>query len=232
MDDKLSVAVKEAFVRFHDKGIIYRDTRLVNWDCHLKTAISDMEVDHVEIPGRTFRTVPGGRKDGYEFGVLHSFAYPLEDGSGEIVVATTRIETMLGDTAVAVHPDDDRYKAVHGKHVVHPFNGRKIPVVLDPILVDMSFGTGAVKITPAHDPNDFETGKRHNLEFINILTDDGRIHRNAGAPEFEGKPRFEVRVAIIEALKEKGLHRGRVNNPMTIPVCQRSGDVIEPVRVE
>lgn len=200
MDELLSRSVKEAFVVLHSRGLVYRDNRLVNWCCRLKTAISDIEVDYVELEGITQMKVPG-YDDEVEFGVITSFAYPLEDGSGEIVVATTRPETMLGDTAVAVHPDDPRYKAIVGKFVTHPFNGRRIPIIADGVLVDMSFGTGAVKITPAHDPNDFTTGKRHNLEFINVFSEDGLINAQ-GAP-FEGLKRFDARKAVLKALDEK-----------------------------
>ena len=165
-----------------------------------------------------------------EFGVLTSFAYPIEGGLGEIVVSTTRVETMLGDTAIAVHPGDERYSHLHGKFANHPFNGRKLPIICDAILVDPSFGTGAVKvrldsgtlytflflnslygmlvfsdvlqITPAHDQDDFKAGKRHSLEFIVIFADDGKINDNGGA-EFSGMPRFEAREAVKEALKKK-----------------------------
>ncbi|XP_021752900.1 valine--tRNA ligase, mitochondrial 1-like [Chenopodium quinoa] len=227
MDEKRSKAVTEAFVRLYNEGLIYRDLRLVNWDCVLRTAISDIEVDYVDLKGREVRKVPG-YEDPVEFGVLTSFAYPLEDYLGEIVVATTRVETMLGDTAIAVHPDDSRYKHLHGKVAIHPFNGRRIPIVCDAILVDPAFGTGAVKITPAHDPNDFEVGKRHQLEFINIFTDDGNINSNGG-PEFAGLPRFKARVAITKALEEKGLYRGAKDNEMRLGICSRSNDVVEPL---
>ena len=213
MDEMLSKAVKEAFVRMHADGLVYRDNRLVNWCCRLKTAISDIEVDYVDLDGSKEMSVPG--QDGkVEFGSIWSFAYPIE-GGGEIVVATTRPETMLGDTAVAVHPDDARYKDVQGKHVIHPFNGRKIPIICDAELVDMSFGTGAVKITPAHDPNDFQTGKRHNLEFINMLTEEGMIN-DEGGDRFKGMKRFAARPAVIAALDELGLYRGKVDNPMRL----------------
>ncbi|PRQ19549.1 putative valine--tRNA ligase [Rosa chinensis] len=181
MDEKSSKAVAEAFVRLHSQGLIYRDNRIVNWDCVLRTAISDIEVDPpIEIKERTLLEVPG-YENPVEFGVLTLFAYPVEEDLGEIVVATTRIETMLGDTAIAVHPDDERYKHLHGKHAIHPFNGRRIPIIGDEILVDPEFGTAAVKITPAHDPNDFMVGKRHNLEFINIFNDDGKINQYGGS---------------------------------------------------
>lgn len=207
MDEMLSKAVVEAFNKFHEKGLLYRADRLVNWSCVLKSAISDIEVDYVELSGRTFLEVkshkgnPNDAKGRYEFGTLTSFAYPVENSDEQIVVATTRLETMLGDTAVAVHPEDPRYKHLHGKFVVHPFNGRRIPIVTDAELVDMSFGTGAVKITPAHDPNDYECGKRHNLEFITMLAPDGSINEN-GAP-FTGMMRYDARMAVEEALKEK-----------------------------
>ena len=141
--------------RLHEDGTIYRSNRLVNWSCTLRSAISDIEVDKKELAGRTLLPVPG-YKEPVEFGVIVSFAYKVEGSDEELVVATTRIETMLGDTAVAVHPDDKRYQHLIGKTLVHPFADRKIPVVADGITVDMTFGTGAVKITPAHDPNDYE----------------------------------------------------------------------------
>ncbi|KAK2080454.1 hypothetical protein QBZ16_000307 [Prototheca wickerhamii] len=211
MDAKLSAAVLEAFLRLHAAGLIYRDHRLVNWDCRLKTAVSDIEVEYIELAGRTPVAVPG-YSDKVEFGAITSFAYPLEDGSGEIVVATTRPETMLGDTAVAVHPEDPRYSALHGKRVVHPINGRLLPIICDAELVDMAFGTGA----------------HHGLEFINILDDDGCINGN-GTGEFAGQPRFLARRTVVDCLKDKGLFRGVADNPMRLGICSRSGDVIEPV---
>ncbi|XP_052146123.1 valine--tRNA ligase, mitochondrial 1-like [Oryza glaberrima] len=227
MDKPRSKAVTEAFVRLYKQGLIYRDYRLVNWDCTLRTAISDVEVDYLEIKEETMLKVPGYNTT-VQFGVLISFAYPLEEGLGEIIVATTRIETMLGDTAIAVHPEDGRYKHLHGRYAIHPFNGRKLKIICDAELVDPTFGTGAVKITPAHDPNDFEVGKRHNLEFINIFTDDGKINNNGGA-QFVGMPRFTARVAVIEALKAKGLYKETKKNEMSLGVCSRTNDVVEPM---
>ncbi|WVY97592.1 hypothetical protein V8G54_029743 [Vigna mungo] len=227
MDERRSKAVTEAFVKLYDQGLVYRDLRLVNWDCVLRTAISDIEVDYIDIKERSLLKVPEYDKP-VEFGVLTKFAYPVEGNLGEIVVATTRIETMLGDTAIAVHPNDDRYNHFHGKFAIHPFNGRKLPIICDAILVDPKFGTGAVKITPAHDPNDFEVGKRHNLEFINVFTDDGKINSNGGS-EFVGMPRFKARGAVTEALQKKGLYRGSENNEMRLGVCSRSNDVVEPM---
>ncbi|KAL7183872.1 hypothetical protein ACSBR2_026113 [Camellia fascicularis] len=227
MDEKRSKAVTEAFVRLYKEDLIYRDLRLVNWDCILRTAISDIEVEYLDIKERTQLKVPGYEKP-VEFGVLTSFAYPLEGGLGEIVVATTRVETMLGDTGIAIHPDDPRYSHLHGKFAIHPFNGRKLPIVCDAILVDPNFGTGAVKITPAHDPNDFEVGKRHNLDFINIFTDDGKINSNGGS-EFAGMPRFKAREVVTEAIQRKGLYRGAKNNEMRLGICSRSNDVVEPL---
>ncbi|KAG5390872.1 hypothetical protein IGI04_032413 [Brassica rapa subsp. trilocularis] len=227
MDEHRSKAVTEAFVRFYKEGLIYRDIRLVHWDCHLKTAVSDDEVEHIDIKEKTLLKVPGYDKP-VEFGLITSFAYPLEGGLGEVVVATTRVETMLGDTAIAIHPDDARYTHLHGKVAVHPFNGRKLPIICDGELVDPGFGTGCVKITPAHDPDDFKLGKRHNLEFINIFTDDGKINTNGG-PDFTGMPRFAAREAIVEALKNQGLFRGSQNKEMRLGLCQRTSDVIEPM---
>ena len=206
MDEMLSKAVVEAFNRFHEKGLLYRANRLGNWSCALKSAISDIEVDYIELEGRTFLDVkthkgnPNDAKGRYEFGTLTSFAYPIEDSDETIVVATTRLETMLGDTAVAIHPEDPRYTHLHGKFVVHPFNQRKIPIIQDATLVDMSFGTGAVKITPAHDPNDYECGRRHDLEFITIFDQDGAVNHNGS--QFEGMMRYDARIAVEDALKE------------------------------
>ncbi|TYZ58576.1 hypothetical protein PybrP1_009956 [[Pythium] brassicae (nom. inval.)] len=230
MDANCSRAVRHAFCQLWDEQLIYRATRMINWSCRLKTALSEIEVDYVDIDKRTFMAVPGhdpARK--YEFGVLASFGYPVEGGAAgeQIVVATTRLETMLGDTGVAVHPDDPRYAHLHGKFVVHPFDGRRIPIVLDRELVDMAFGTGAVKITPAHDPNDYECGKRHGLAFINVLTDDGAINENGG--EFQGLMRYDARVAVERALAAKGLFYGKADNKMRLGLCSRSGDVIEPL---
>ena len=218
-------AVTEAFIRMHEKGVIYRSTRLVNWSCALRSAISDIEVDKKEINGATLLPVPG-YKDKIEFGVLTSFAYPIENSDEEIVVATTRIETMLGDVAIAVHPDDDRYHHLIGKHCIHPFVNRKLPILADSF-VDKEFGTGAVKITPAHDHNDYEVGLRHQLQLINILDDDGNLLDNCG--EFSGLKRFDARKKVLEALTQNGLFRGKVDNPMIVPVCSRSKDIIEPI---
>ncbi|SPP72882.1 blast:Valine--tRNA ligase [Drosophila guanche] len=225
MDPKLCRAVTEAFVRLHEEGAIYRSSRLVNWSCTLRSAISDIEVDKVEIPGRTFLSIPG-YDEKVEFGVLVKFAYKVEDSDEEIIVATTRIETMLGDTAVAVHPKDERYKHLHGKFVVHPFCTRRLPIVCDEF-VEMEFGTGAVKITPAHDPNDYEVGKRCSLPFITIFNDDGFIVGDYG--EFTGMKRFQCRKQILERLKALNLYRETINNPMVVPICSRSKDVVEPL---
>ena len=207
MDEMCSNAVIEAFNQFYEKGLLYREQRLGNWSCALKSAISDIEVESLELEGRTFLNVkthkgnPNDPEGRYEFGVLTHFTYPIENSNEFLQVATTRLETMLGDTAVAIHPDDPRYKHLHGKYVIHPFNNRRIPIITDSTLVDMNFGTGAVKITPAHDPNDYECGKRNNLEFITILTEDGAINQNGS--QFQGMMRYDARIAVEEALKEK-----------------------------
>jgi valyl-tRNA synthetase len=209
MDDGLSRAVRHAFVKLYKDGKITRDNRLINWCISCRTALSDVEVD----------------RDKPEMSEMWSFAYPLVDG-GEIVVATTRPETMLGDTAVVVHPDDERYKDLVGKQIQHPFQDRTIPIVADAILADPELGTGAVKITPAHDPNDFECGKRNNLELIDILNDDGTINEN-GAP-FAGLDRFEARKKVKSALAEKGLERGRKDHEYAPGRCLRCRSVVEP----
>uniref|UniRef100_A0A3B3T846 Valine--tRNA ligase n=1 Tax=Paramormyrops kingsleyae TaxID=1676925 RepID=A0A3B3T846_9TELE len=225
MDPKLSYAVQEAFIRLHDDGVIYRSKRLVNWSCTLNSAISDIEVDKKELTGRTLLPVPG-YKEKVEFGVLVTFAYKIEGSDEEVIVATTRIETMLGDTAVAVHPSDTRYQHLKGKMVVHPFCDRKMPIVYDEF-VDMSFGTGAVKITPAHDHNDYDVGVRHKLDFINIFDENGYLI-NVPAP-FLGMKRFDARKAVLQALKDKGQFKEIKDNPMVVPVCSRSKDIVEPL---
>ena len=211
MDPDLGVSVTEAFVRLYEAGLIYRATRLINWCPECRTALSDLEVDNEE----------GAN------GELFQFAYKVEGTGEELVVATTRPETMLGDTAVAVHPEDARYTHLHGKKLVHPFASRLVPVITDSILVDMKFGTGAVKVTPAHDFNDFATGKRHQLQEINILNLDGTMNDAAGP--FAGLDRKRARTAVKKALDEKGLARGTKPHILTLPKCQRSGGVVEPM---
>ncbi|XP_046683849.1 valine--tRNA ligase isoform X2 [Homalodisca vitripennis] len=225
MDPKLSRAVVEAFVRLHEEGDIYRSNRLVNWSCSLKSAISDIEVDKVEIPGRKLLTIPGYDKP-VEFGMLTMFAYKVEGSEDEVIVATTRVETMLGDVAVAVHPTDQRYTHLHGKYVKHPFCDRSLPIISDDF-VDISYGTGAVKITPAHDHNDYEVGKKHDLPFLTIINEDGIIVGDC--TQFNGMKRFEARKAVAEALKQLGLYRCAKENPMVVPICSRSKDVVEPL---
>src|ERR1035438_7152979 len=210
MDPDMSRAVIEAFVRVHEQGLMYRATRLSNWCPECMTSLSDLEVENEE----------GAN------GELFDFAYEIE-GGGEIVVATTRPETMLGDTAVAVHPDDPRYTALHGKRVRHPFVDRTFPIVTDAILVDPKFGTGAVKLTPAHDFNDFAAGKRNGLEEISVLNFDGTMNGNAGP--FAGLDRKEARRAVKRALEQRGRARGRKPHTLTLPRCQRSGGVVEPM---
>ena len=225
MDPDLCEAVKHAFVTLFDDGTIYRSNRFVTWCTKLKTALSNLEVENMELEGRTLLSVPDhDPSKKYEFGVLISFAYQVENSDEKIVVATTRLETMLGDTAVAVHPSDKRYQHLHGKYVIHPFQNRRIPIVADEY-PDPEFGTGAVKITPAHDQNDFMVAKRNNLESINIFTDDGKINEN-GAP-FTNLQRFDARIAVLEALKEKGLYVKTEDNKMQLPICTRSNNIVE-----
>src|SRR6478609_4409339 len=211
MDPGYSTAVIEAFVRLHEEGLIYRAKRLINWCVSCRTALSDLEVDFDE---------------GVQ-GELYEFAYPLADGSGELVVATTRPETMLGDTAVAVHPDDPRHKDKIGKLLRHPFVNREFPVIADAILVDPKFGTGAVKVTPAHDPNDFETGLRHKLPMISIFDDAGIVTAEGGP--FAGLDRFAARKAVKAKLEELGLARGSKPHVHAVGHCQRCETVVEPM---
>lgn len=226
MDESRYAAVMENFVRLHEEGIIYRANRLVNWCTRLNTTLSNLEVDNMELTGRTLLEVPGYDKK-VEFGVIVHFKYPIEGSDETVEVATTRIETMLGDTGIAVHPKDTRYTHLVGKNAIHPLiPGRKLPIIADEY-VEMDFGTGAVKLTPAHDPNDFTLGQRHNLEFINILNDNGLMNENAGP--YEGQKRFDVRYSIQDALKEKGLYVDKKDNAMKVPICSKSKDVIEPI---
>jgi valyl-tRNA synthetase len=213
LDEGLSAAVRKVFVALYKEGLIYRDKRLVNWDPQFQTAISDLEVEQREVDGQFWH-----------------FAYPLADGPvngvSEIVVATTRPETMLGDTAVAVHPSDQRYKDLVGKQVRLPIVGRLIPIVADEY-ADPEKGSGAVKITPAHDFNDFQVGKRHGLPMINVLDDFGRI--NEAAPEtYRGLDRFAARKKVVEAFEAQDLLRGVEKTRHTVPHGDRSGVVVEP----
>ncbi|MCG3169634.1 MAG: Valine--tRNA ligase [Pseudomonadales bacterium] len=209
MDPDLSEAVREVFVRLYEEGLIYRGKRLVNWDPKLHTAISDLEVVQEE-----------------EDGHLWHLRYPLADGSGELVVATTRPETMLGDVAVAVHPHDERYRHLVGRSVLLPLAERAIPVIADDY-VDPAFGTGCVKITPAHDFNDYEVGRRHDLEPINLFTIDAVLNDNA-PPPYRGLERFAARARIIADLEARGLLAKTEKHRLKVPRGDRSGVVIEP----
>jgi valyl-tRNA synthetase len=225
MDKNGARAVTESFVRMHEDGLIYRSNRLVNWCVQLNTALSALEVDNKDLTGRTVLSVPGYERK-VEFGVLTHFKYQIEGTDQFIEIATTRPETMLGDSGIAVHPKDERYKHLVGKQARHPFVDRLMPIVADEY-VDPEFGTGAVKLTPAHDSNDFNLGKKHKLAFINILNDNGTMNENTGS--FQGQKRFDVRYTVVTALEEKGLFVKKVDNPMKVPICSRSGDVIEPI---
>jgi len=209
MDEGLSTAVRETFVRLHEEGLIYRGKRLVNWDPVLHTAVSDLEVVSEE-----------------EAGHLWHMRYPLTDGSGHLVVATTRPETMLGDSAVAVHPDDERYQALVGKTITLPLTNREIPIIADDY-VDPEFGSGCVKITPAHDFNDNEVGKRHDLPVINIFTIDACINDEV-ASDFQGLDRYVARKRIVADLEAQGLMEKVEDHRLMVPRGDRSGAVVEP----
>jgi valyl-tRNA synthetase len=209
MDEGLSEAVRETFVRLHEDGLIYRGKRLVNWDPVLHTAVSDLEVISEE-----------------ESGHLWHMRYPLADGSGHLVVATTRPETMLGDTAVAVHPDDERYQQLIGKTIRLPLTGREIPIIADDY-VDPEFGTGCVKITPAHDFNDYAMGQRHNLPLINIFTVDACINGEIKS-DYRGMDRFAARKQIVADLDAQGLLEKIDDHRLMVPRGDRSGAIVEP----
>jgi valyl-tRNA synthetase len=210
MDRTMSRAVLEVFVRLYEQGLIYRGKRLVNWDPTLQTAVSDLEVDSEE-----------------EDGKLWEIRYPLADGTGALVVATTRPETMLGDTAVAVHPDDERYAALVGKRLVLPLTGREIPVIADDY-VDPAFGTGCVKITPAHDFNDFKVGERHGLAQISVLTLTATISDDAPAA-YRGLDRFDARKKVLADLREAGLLVSEKPHKLKVPRSGRTGVIVEPM---
>ncbi|CAM3470912.1 MULTISPECIES: valine--tRNA ligase [Paenibacillus] len=208
MDEGLSDAVRQVFVKLYEKGLIYRGKRIINWDPAARTALSDIEVEYKEVNGH-----------------LYHLEYPLKDGSGSITVATTRPETMLGDTAVAVHPEDERYKDMIGKTLVLPIVGREIPVIADEY-VEKEFGSGAVKITPAHDPNDFEMGLRHNLPQITVMDESGTMNEFAG--RYEGLDRSECRKQIVNDLKESGVLVRIEDHVHQVGHSERSGAVVEP----
>ena len=208
LDEGLSKAVQEVFVKLYNKGLIYRGEYIINWDPATKTALSDIEVIHKDVQG-----------------AFYHMRYPLADGTGSIEIATTRPETMLGDTAVAVHPEDERYKHLIGKTVKLPIVGREIPIIADDY-VDMEFGSGAVKITPAHDPNDFEIGNRHNLARVLVMNEDGSMNKLAG--KYEGMDRFECRKQIVKDLQEMGVLFEIEDHLHSVGHSERSGAVVEP----
>jgi len=208
LDEGLSKAVREVFVKLYEKGLIYRGEYIINWDPDTKTALSDIEVIYEEVEGK-----------------FYHIRYPIKDSEEMIEIATTRPETMLGDTAVAVHPDDERYQHLIGKTVILPIVGREIEIVADEY-VDMELGSGAVKITPAHDPNDFEIGNRHDLERILVMNEDGTMNKNAG--KYEGLDRFECRKQIVSDLQEQGILFNIEERSHQVGHSERSGAVVEP----
>ena len=209
MDEGCSRAVREAFCELYDKGLIYKGSRIINWCPHCLTALSDAEVEYQDKPGH-----------------LWYIRYPLADGSGDLVVATTRPETMMGDTGVAVNPEDERFKDLVGKTCILPIMNREIPIVADEY-VELGFGTGAVKMTPAHDPNDFEVGLRHNLEVIRCIDDDGKINENGGP--YNGMDRYECRKAIVKDLEEQGFLIKTEDYSHNVGTCYRCHNDVEPL---
>ncbi|MFD2926117.1 valine--tRNA ligase [Halobacillus naozhouensis] len=208
LDDGLSEAVKEVFVKLYEKDLIYRGEYIINWDPATKTALSDIEVEYKDVQG-----------------AFYHMRYPLKDGEGSIEIATTRPETMLGDTAIAVHPDDDRYKHLIGKKAILPIIGRELEIVADDY-VEMEFGSGAVKITPAHDPNDFEIGNRHKLKRVLVMNEDGTMNDQAG--QYQGMDRFECRKQIVKDLQAEGVLFEIEDHWHSVGHSERSGAVVEP----
>ena len=209
MDDTCSKAVREVFVSLYEKGLIYKGSRIINWCPNCVTALSDAEVEYVDKPGH-----------------LWHIRYPLADGTGEVVVATTRPETMLGDTGVCVNPNDERYQHIIGKKVILPLMNKEIPVVADDY-AEMEFGTGCVKMTPAHDPNDFEVGLRHNLEVIRVLDDNGKVNELGG--KYEGMDRYDARKAIVGDLEEQGYLVKIEDHAHNVGTCYRCHKDVEPI---
>uniref|UniRef100_A0A1B6D572 valine--tRNA ligase n=2 Tax=Clastoptera arizonana TaxID=38151 RepID=A0A1B6D572_9HEMI len=225
LDPEHCSAVNHAAVKLWEAGLLYRSEALVNWSCTLRSAISDIEVNHKDIIGPTCITIPGYDKP-VTFGQLIDFSYKVYNSDIEIVVSTTRIETMLGDVAVAVHPDDPRYTHLHGENLWHPFRRTTIPVICD-VSVDPNFGTGAVKITPAHSFVDYSIAKAHNLPIVPVIDEEGNIMNINESKIFIGLRRFDARESIMNELKKIGLLRDIKPHPMNIPMCSRSGDVVE-----
>ncbi|XP_045397547.1 valine--tRNA ligase, mitochondrial isoform X1 [Lemur catta] len=225
MDAGSSTAVTEAFVRLYEAGLLYRNRQLVNWSCALRSAISDIEVESRPLPGRTELRLPGCPTP-VSFGLLVSVAFPVDgEPDAEVVVGTTRPETLPGDVAVAVHPDDSRYTHLRGRQLRHPLTGQLLPLITDSA-VQPHVGTGAVKVTPAHSPADAEMGARHGLSPRNVIAEDGTMTSLCG-DWLQGLHRFVAREKIMSALRERGLFRGLQNHPMVLPICSRSGDVVE-----
>ncbi len=210
MDEGCSRAVREVFVRLYEKGYIYKGSRIINWCPHCRTALSDAEVEYAEKPGK-----------------LWHLRYPLKDEPGKyLVVATTRPETMMGDTCVAVKPNDARYQDILGKTCILPIMNREIPIIADEY-VEMDFGTGCVKMTPAHDPNDFEVGQRHNLEIIRVIDDDGKINAQGGP--YEGMDRYACRKQIVKDLEEQGYLEKVEDYTHNVSTCYRCHNDVEPL---
>ncbi|XP_063095318.1 general transcription factor IIH subunit 4 isoform X4 [Cavia porcellus] len=225
MDAGSSEAVTEAFVRLYNLGLLYRSRQLVNWSCALRSAISDVEVESRALSGRTELQLPGCSSP-VPFGLLFSVAFPVDgEPDEEVVVGTTRPETLPGDVAVAVHPADSRYAHLHGRQLCHPLTGQLLPLITD-AAVQPHVGTGAVKVTPAHSPADAEMGVRHGLPPISVIAEDGTMASPCGA-WLQGVQRFEAREKIVLALRDRGLFRGLREHPMVLPICSRSGDVVE-----
>jgi valyl-tRNA synthetase len=226
LDEECCEAVKEAFIRLYDEGLIYREHRLVNWCCELQSTVSDEEVEKKEVLPKEKFTIPGYNKK-VQMGIMYYFAYQIEEFSDEeIIVATTRPETIIGDVAVCVNSKDERYTKYHGCHLICPFRNETIPLLIDDELVDINFGTGAVKVTPAHDYNDFDVGKRHNLPILNIFDQKGYVLTDG---EFKGMYRFECRDKLVLALEHKGLLRKKESYSNFVGCCHRTGDIIEPM---
>lgn len=208
LDEGLSKAVRKTFVNLYEKGLIYRGEYIINWDPQTETALSDIEVIHQDVEGKFYHV-----------------KYPLKDGSGYLEIATTRPETMLGDTAVVVHPDDERYQDMIGKTVILPIVGRELPIIADDY-VDIEFGSGAMKVTPAHDPNDFEIGNRHDLERINVMHPNGVINELGG--KYQGLDRFDCRKQLVKDLEEAGYLLEIEDHMHSVGHSERSGAIVEP----
>ena len=228
MSEEMSEAVKEAFVRLFNTGLIYRGTQAVNWCYYMRSAISDIEVEHKQIDGPTLLSMPGYDKQ-VLLGVIHRFSYPIEGTKDVITMATTRLDTILADVAIAVHPEDSRFSHLIGKNAIHPLTGRQLPIISDESVLP-DFGTGAVKITPGLSVFDYAIAEKHNLPIVEIFDESGLLQCEDSS-QFNGLHRYDAKDVMRNELQNKGLYLDQLDHKHSLPVCSRTGDIVETRRV-